>query len=84
MEHEYYDHRAVPQLEEYLDEQVSVRGFPCTVVGRVAREGRGLRARKGRCVGGLGIGTVGQSPWLFSRGSLRFAIADAVESHAAV
>lgn len=23
VEHEYFDHRAVPQLEEYLDEQVS-------------------------------------------------------------
>lgn len=22
VEHEYFDHRAVPQLEEYLDEQV--------------------------------------------------------------
>lgn len=26
VEHEYFDHRAVPQLEEYLDEQVSL---PC-------------------------------------------------------
>lgn len=42
VEHEYYDHRAVPQLEEYLDEQVSVGGVPCRVVGVVAREGRGF------------------------------------------
>lgn len=27
VEHEYFDHRAVPQLEEYLDEQVETRVF---------------------------------------------------------
>lgn len=25
VEHEYFDHRAVPQLEEYLEEQVRIR-----------------------------------------------------------
>lgn len=36
VEHEYFDHRAVPQLEEYLDEQVtlSVNCHPC--VGNVS------------------------------------------------
>lgn len=33
VEHEYYDHRAVPQLEEYLDEQVGEGGVPRTFVG---------------------------------------------------
>lgn len=30
VEHEYFDHRAVPQLEEYLDEQA--RGDRCFVL----------------------------------------------------
>lgn len=33
VEHEYYDHRAVPQLEEYLDEQVGKGGVPQTFIG---------------------------------------------------
>lgn len=39
VEHEYFDHRAVPQLEEYLDEQVRCRD------ARKACGGQGLRAR---------------------------------------
>lgn len=35
VEHEYFDHRAVPQLEEYLDEQAS----ECRVLGLVDLRG---------------------------------------------
>lgn len=44
VEHEYYDHRAVPQLEEYLDEQVGEGGVSRTLVGLVSLEFRGCTA----------------------------------------
>lgn len=49
VEHEYFDHRAVPQLEEYLDEQV-MRGMR-----REGCFGDGTRSRSDRSRQGIGV-----------------------------